>query len=106
MDKEIVFPLSGHDHSQCLLIAQVMWWENDTQKFRQNPSARFDCTNAQSEYHGQWRFSREAKFIWGPTESTKGETFATLVIQRETKMLVCVSWAASRSGIRASQCEH
>jgi hypothetical protein len=30
MDKEIVFPLSGHDHSQCLLTAQVMWWENAT----------------------------------------------------------------------------
>jgi hypothetical protein len=30
------------------------------QKFPQNPSARFDCTNAR----GQWRFSREAKFIW------------------------------------------
>jgi hypothetical protein len=39
--------------------------------------------------HGQWRFSREAKFIWGPTESTRGEIFATLAIQRETKTL-CV----------------
>jgi hypothetical protein len=50
----IVFPLSGHNHSQCLLIAQVMWWENDTQKIPRNPSARFDCTNARDEYHGQW----------------------------------------------------
>jgi hypothetical protein len=58
-------------------------------KIPQNCSARFDCTNARGEYHGQWRFSRETKLIWGPNESTIGETFATLVIQRETK-LSCV----------------
>jgi hypothetical protein len=54
------------------------------------PSARFDHTNARGEYHGQWRFSREAKFFWGPTESTRGEPFATLVIQRKTKTFSCV----------------
>jgi hypothetical protein len=56
----------------------------------QNPTARFDCTIARGKYHGQWRFSREAKFIWGPTESIRGETFTTHPIQRETKTLSCV----------------
>jgi hypothetical protein len=59
-------------------------------KITQNPSARFDCTVARGEYHGQWRFSTEAKFIWIPTESTRGETLAPLAIQRETKTLSCV----------------
>jgi hypothetical protein len=31
-----------------------------------NPSARFDCTIARGEYHGQWRFSRQAKFPLEP----------------------------------------
>jgi hypothetical protein len=80
MDKEIVFPPSRHGRSQCLFIAQVMWWRNNTQKIPQNPTERFNCTIAQGEYHGQWHFSREAKFIWGPAEPTRGETFARLVI--------------------------
>jgi hypothetical protein len=33
MDKEIVFPSSRHGHSQCLFIAQVMWWKKH-KKFR------------------------------------------------------------------------
>jgi hypothetical protein len=32
MDKEIVFPPSRHGHSQCLFIADVMWWKNDIKK--------------------------------------------------------------------------
>jgi hypothetical protein len=89
---------------------------------------RFDCTIAQGEHHGKWSFLQEAKFIWGPTEPTRGKTFAMLAIQRETKtcafseqenqehppsivkcvMLVCVSWTALKNGIqaRASECEH
>jgi hypothetical protein len=59
-------------------------------KISRNPSARFYCTNTRGKYHGQWRFSREAKFICGPTGSTRGETFITLVIQMETKTLSCM----------------
>jgi hypothetical protein len=70
----IVSPPSRHDYSQCLFIAQFMWLKNDTKNSR-NPCAKFDCTITRGEYHGQWRFTREDKFIWGPTESTRGETF-------------------------------
>ncbi|PNF35884.1 hypothetical protein B7P43_G08577 [Cryptotermes secundus] len=74
VDKEIVIPPLRYDYSKCISITQVMWWKNDIQKFREILVS----------------FSGEAKFIWGPTELTGGETFTTLANQRETKMLSCL----------------
>jgi hypothetical protein len=39
-----------------------------TQKIPRSPSVRSHCTGTQGEYYGQRCFSREAKFIWGPSE--------------------------------------
>jgi hypothetical protein len=59
-----------------------------TQKIPWNIVAGFDSSITWGEYHGQWRFSGEAKFICGPSESTGGETFTTLANQRVTKTCV------------------
>ena len=33
VDQETVFSPNRHDHSKCISYTQVMWWQNDAQKF-------------------------------------------------------------------------
>jgi hypothetical protein len=84
-DKEIVFPLLDMAILNAYLLHKFCGGKMTHKKILRNPSVRFDCPIARGEYHGQWCFSREAKFIWGPNESIRGETFTILTIQREKK---------------------
>jgi hypothetical protein len=54
-------------------------------KFHETLVRDLTVQTQRGEYRGQWCFSREAKFIWGPSESTRDETLETPVIQKKTK---------------------
>ncbi|PNF19246.1 hypothetical protein B7P43_G08206 [Cryptotermes secundus] len=85
--KKLLFHLLDMTVLNAYLLHKSCGGKMTHKKFREILVRDLILQSHEANNTGQWRFSGEAKFIWGPTGSTGGGTFTTLANQRETKTL-------------------
>ena len=94
VDQETVFPPYRHDHSEHISYTQVMWRQNDTQKFPGKSRSQIDYPFARRKCDSQWPFMGQTKSSCIPAQSTRSQTFGAQAFESKKTTLVSSVFAA------------